>query len=57
MTYAHNGQGQRVKKDDGTVTLFAYDEAGQLLGEYDSLGNAIQEHVWFNGAPVADRDK
>ena len=53
VTYAHNGQGQRVKKDDGTVTLYAYDEAGQLLGEYDSLGNAIQEHVWFNGAPVA----
>ena len=53
VTYAHNGQGQRVKKDDGTVTLFAYDEAGQLLGEYDSLGNAIQEHVWFDGAPVA----
>jgi RHS repeat-associated protein len=54
VTYQHNGQGQRVKKDDGsTITLFAYDEAGQLIGEYDATGNAIQETVWFNGAPVA----
>jgi RHS repeat-associated protein len=54
VTYEHNGQGQRVKKDDGSnVTLFVYDEAGQLVGEYDGSGNAIQEHVWFNGMPVA----
>jgi RHS repeat-associated protein len=54
VTYQHNGQGQRVKKDDGSaVTLFAYDESGQLIGEYDGSGNAIQETVWFNGAPVA----
>jgi RHS repeat-associated protein len=53
VTYQHNGQGQRVKKDDGTaVTLFAYDETGQLIGEYDGSGNAIRETVWFNGAPV-----
>jgi len=52
-TYQHNGQGQRVTKDNGAVTLYAYDEAGQLIGEYDSLGNAMQEHVWFNSAPVA----
>jgi RHS repeat-associated protein len=54
VTYAHNGQGQRVKKDGGSATtLFVYDEAGQLIGEYDGLGNVIQETVWFNGAPVA----
>jgi RHS repeat-associated protein len=54
VTYQHNGQGQRVKKDDGTtVTLFAYDETGHLVGEYDGSGNPIQETVWFNGAPVA----
>jgi len=52
-TYTYNGLGQRVKKDNGTVTLFAYDEAGNLIGEYDSLGNPIHEHVWFDGAPVA----
>jgi RHS repeat-associated protein len=54
VVYQHNGQGQRVKKDDGSnVILFAYDEVGQLIGEYDAAGNAIQETVWFNGAPVA----
>ena len=53
-TYVHNGQGQRVKKDvSGTATLFAYDEQGRLIGEYDALGNALMEHVWFDGAPVA----
>jgi RHS repeat-associated protein len=54
VTYAHNGQGQRVKKQNGsTSTLFAYDESGRLMGEYDQSGAAIQETVWFNGAPVA----
>ncbi len=52
-TYTYNGLGQRVKKDNGTVTLFVYDEAGNLLGEYDAAGNPIREHVWFQGAPVA----
>jgi RHS repeat-associated protein len=33
--------------------LFVYDESGGLAGEYDSAGTAIQETVWFNGAPVA----
>ena len=51
--YVHNGQGQRVKKDDGAVTtLFVYDDAGNLIGEYDQLGSAV-EHVWFSGEPVA----
>ncbi len=52
-TYVHNGQGQRVKKDNGTVTLFVYNEGGNLIGEYDSVGTAVQETVWFAGAPVA----
>ena len=52
-TYTYNGQGQRVSKTSGTTTLFAYGEVGELLGEYDASGNAMQETVWFNGAPVA----
>ena len=53
-SYQHNGQGQRVKKTVGTTTvLFAYDEMGNLIGEYDSIGNTVREHVWFAGAPVA----
>ena len=43
-----------MKKDNGSaVTLFAYGEAGQLIGEYDGSGNAIQETVWFDGMPAA----
>jgi RHS repeat-associated protein len=53
VTYSHNGQGQRVTKNNGTTVLFAYDEAGNLIGEYDASGNVVQEHVWFNSAPVA----
>jgi RHS repeat-associated protein len=53
VTYQHNALGQRVVKNNGTNTLFAYDEAGPLIGEYDSIGTAIQETVFFNGAPVA----
>ena len=52
-SYTYNGLGQRVKKDNGTVTLFVYDEAGNLIGEYDAAGHPIREHVWFAGAPVA----
>ncbi|WP_197493213.1 RHS repeat domain-containing protein [Woeseia oceani] len=52
-TYQHNGLGQRVRKDTGSVTLFVYDDAGQLIGEYDAFGNPLQETVWFEGAPVA----
>ena len=53
VTYQHNALGQRVLKNNGSNTLFAYDEAGQLIGEYDAVGTPIQETVFFNGAPVA----
>ena len=32
---------------------FIYDEAGHLIGEYDSNGNAIQEHIYLGDRPVA----
>jgi RHS repeat-associated protein len=51
--YEYNGLGQRVHKNNGEETLFVYDEVGNLLGEYDSLGNSIRETVWFNGRPVS----
>ena len=50
VSYQHNGQGERVIKDDGAQRLFAYDEVGQLIGEYDALGVALQETVYFSGA-------
>ena len=55
-TYAINGLGQRVEKADPSTsskTLFAYDEAGNLIGEYGSTGGVIEETVWLNGLPVA----
>ena len=53
-TYSHNALGQRVKKTTGgATTLFAYDEAGHLIGEYDGSGTLIQETVWLDDVPVA----
>jgi YD repeat-containing protein len=45
-TYLVNGLGRRVKKGAPDV-YFEYDEAGHLIGEYDSTGAAIQEYVWL----------
>jgi YD repeat-containing protein len=45
--YVYNVLGQRIRKSSATsATIFAYDEAGHLLGEYDLSGNLIQEIVW-----------
>jgi RHS repeat-associated protein len=35
------------------VTVFMYDEQGQLIGEYDESGTAKQETVWLGNLPVA----
>jgi RHS repeat-associated protein len=52
--YFINGLGQRVKKTVGANTnLFMYDEGGQLLGEYNSAGNALYETVYLDEQPVA----
>lgn len=53
-TYALNGLGQRVRKTtNGVSTYFVYDEAGHLVGEYDSSGSLIAETIWFDDIPVA----
>lgn len=51
--YVFNALGQRVEKSGTSVTLFVYDEAGHLLGEYDGSGNLIEETVWMGDIPVA----
>jgi RHS repeat-associated protein len=51
--YIFNALGQRAKKSATSVTLFVYDEAGHLLGEYDGSGNLIEETVWMGDIPVA----
>ncbi len=51
--YQYNGLGQRVEKTAGGVTtVFVYDEAGHLIGEYTSTGGLIAEHIWLNNRPV-----
>jgi len=53
-SYSVNGLGQRVMKVGGGVTtIFVFDEQGRLLGEYDGVGNLIQETVWLEDLPVA----
>jgi RHS repeat-associated protein len=52
--YAYNALGQRVRKSGPAgTTLYAYDEAGRLLGEYDGAGQLLQETVWLDDLPVA----
>ncbi len=49
-----NGLGQRVSRKRGTEqTYFVYDEAGHLIGEYDSTGAVIQETAWTGDLPIA----
>jgi RHS repeat-associated protein len=51
--YQYNGLGQRVEKTVGsTTTVYVYDEAGHLLGEYTPTGGIIAEHIWLNNRPV-----
>jgi RHS repeat-associated protein len=58
--YRYNGRGERVGKYKGTtasqIVYYAYDEAGRLLGEYDSAGVLKREHVWLDDLPVASFD-
>lgn len=59
-SYTYNGLEQRVSKAGmptpmgmvGTI-VFAYDEGGRLLGEYDVSGVALQETVYLGALPVA----
>ena len=35
------------------TAIFMQDEAGHLIGEYDSSGNLIEETIWLGDVPVA----
>jgi RHS repeat-associated protein len=53
-TYNYDAGGQRVRKVTGTSRPhFAYDQNGQLLGEYNSSGGALQEFVWLGNTLIA----
>ena len=59
VTYLYNGLGQRVRKAGPTAlvatgaNLYAYDEAGRLVGEYDNNLRLVQETVYLGSTPVA----
>jgi RHS repeat-associated protein len=51
-TYVYNGYGEQVQRQTSTTTRFVYDESGQLIGQYESTGTAIQQYIAMNGIPV-----
>jgi len=62
--YAYNALGERVCETSAgscpTATgagsayqQFIYDESDRLIGEYDSSGALLTEHVWLGNTPVA----
>ncbi len=51
-TYVYNGFGEQVQRQTGITTRFVYDEAGQLLGQYDATGQPIQQYVYLGGQAV-----
>jgi RHS repeat-associated protein len=53
--YQYNARGERVSKTGTANTIFVYDEAGHLLGEYASDGSVRAEYVWLGDLPVAVR--
>ncbi|SEK50576.1 RHS repeat-associated core domain-containing protein [Roseateles sp. YR242] len=58
-TYAYDAGGQRVRKTAASAAasrLYAYDQSGHLLGEYDANGTPVQEFVWLGDIPVAVLD-
>jgi RHS repeat-associated protein len=53
VTFTYNGLNQRASKAlGGASTYYVYDEAGQLLGEYDNTGAPVYETIYLGGMPV-----
>lgn len=54
-TYVYNALGERIKRSGGSpgTVLYWYDEAGHLLGEYNSTGALVEETIWLGDIPVA----
>lgn len=59
VSYQYNALGQRLVKMGPAALVpsgmqqYVYDDAGHLMGEYDSKGNVVQETVWLGNLPVA----
>lgn len=51
--YQYNAKGEQTRAYlDADNTYFVHDEAGHLLGEYDSNGTPTQQILWFGDLPV-----
>jgi RHS repeat-associated protein len=53
MQYLYNAKGERVHRagSDESVTSL-YDEAGRWLGDYDAIGQPMQQVIWMGDLPV-----
>lgn len=51
-TYEYNGLGEQVRRATSISTVFVYDEAGHILGQYNSAGIPLHQYVWMNGQTV-----
>ncbi|MGA7966651.1 MAG: RHS repeat-associated core domain-containing protein, partial [Gammaproteobacteria bacterium] len=57
-SYGYNALGERVSKvatagKGMATTLFVYDQAGHLLGEYAGNGAMEKEYIWLRNRPIA----
>ena len=54
-TYLYDGLGQRIRKSGGPAGIvhYVYAAPGQLLGQYNASGQAVQEVVWLDDLPLA----
>lgn len=57
INYFYNGLEQRVRKAGALISTgvshYAYDQAGQLLGEYDANLASISETIYIDDTPIA----
>jgi len=55
-TYTYDGDGNRVKKSNGTTGTIYWYMAPGIVGESDLSGNLTSEYVFFDGGRVARKD-
>ena len=53
--YTYDGDNMRIKERiDGTDRYFVYSKGGQLMGEYDALGNMLKEYIYLGTELIAE---
>lgn len=57
VKFSYDAFGRRIVRVEGgaaaNVTVYAYDNANHLIGEYKADGTPISEYVWLADTPVA----